>query len=764
MTDYPTFYLRLANGLTATGRPIDGLGNRGIRRFILDAGSSVRGDGWGIENRKRPVNVDLYAAGGEQEGVFTDFLRESGTHPGHYITTQDAEFTSAGAAAEFVSAAASNSGTRWVTDDGRELQEFREGRTIDAREYDLIDYPPFQLRLPNNGPTATGRLLNEPGGTGSKKFVIDTGAPVRREVVDSMSSGKYAFVAFRHRNEALADGGLVDSERWPGLYETTRDIVCVSPSEAAEFIVGRSSNGWAVWKTEDGRQLGDFMDVAWQGPKRAAWLVRGSNVNGFDLVNRLWRKDGIVSLAASRLRDGLSGAPSKERIRTFVEEDYGTAATYNQKLDLTEAIHTFMARMRPGHSVVTISGGQVWFGTIAGEAEQMVSGDGRSNLRRPVDWAETSIDFDQLPDDIQARLSDQHDVIDLTSVVDLIDALTGETPIEDEPPVVVAGDEQQLEAVVSRLTELVLPEFDEPFAKRLLVDLPWLTETRQLLEDDKQIVFYGPPGTGKTYLAQAIAEHLAGGTENVELVQFHPSYSYEDFFEGFRPREDEKSGDVAFRLTAGPLRDIAERASREGNRHVPYFLIIDEINRANLAKVFGELYFLLEYRKRSVRLTYSDDAFFLPQNLFIIGTMNTADRSIALVDAAMRRRFSFVELSPDAEPTKGLLPRWLAAKELDPEAGLLLDELNRRIEDKDFRIGPSYLMKSGVYRDGGLERTWRTKILPLLEEHHYGEDIDVERRYGLPSLRRALAEQTPATSDDVFGPQAAADPDTDPAS
>jgi 5-methylcytosine-specific restriction protein B len=250
-------------------------------------------------------------------------------------------------------------------------------------------------------------------------------------------------------------------------------------------------------------------------------------------------------------------------------------------------------------------------------------------------------------------------------------------------------------------------------------------------------VLYGPPGTGKTYLAMKLAEHFGGGAEQVKLVQFHPSYAYEDFFEGFRPAEDPETREVAFRLTAGPLRELADLASRDGNKHIPHFLIIDEINRANLAKVFGELYFLLEYRRKTVRLTYSGDDFALPPNLFVIGTMNTADRSIALVDAAMRRRFAFIELSPRTEPTRGLLARWLEREGKDDEPARLLDTLNNRLADPDFAIGPSYLMKTGVYRTGGLERTWRTKILPLLDEYHYGEGIDVEDRYGLDALRKA---------------------------
>lgn len=114
----------------------------------------------------------------------------------------------------------------------------------------------------------------------------------------------------------------------------------------------------------------------------------------------------------------------------------------------------------------------------------------------------------------------------------------------------------------------------------------------------------------------------------------------------------------------------------------------------------------------------------------------------------MRRRFAFVELSPRIEPTRGLLRSWLKAKERNSEPADLLDALNARTDDRDFHIGPSYLMKPGVFREGGLERTWRTKILPLLEEHHYGDDVDIERRYGLPELRKTLAARRPSAEPD----------------
>ena len=184
------------------------------------------------------------------------------------------------------------------------------------------------------------------------------------------------------------------------------------------------------------------------------------------------------------------------------------------------------------------------------------------------------------------------------------------------------------------------------------MDQAELAKIADLLWERKQIILYGPPGTGKTYLASKLARHLTDDGA-VKLVQFHPSYTYEDFFEGFRP-EPGGSGTLTFTLRAGPFRDFAEVAA--ANPTTAYILIIDEINRANLAKVFGELYFLLEYRDESISLQYSPDKeFTLPQNLFIIGTMNTADRSIARIDTAMRRRFAFVELDPRIPPVQGLL-------------------------------------------------------------------------------------------------------------
>ena len=227
-----------------------------------------------------------------------------------------------------------------------------------------------------------------------------------------------------------------------------------------------------------------------------------------------------------------------------------------------------------------------------------------------------------------ALLQSQAYVVDLTEAYDQLAALIPRGG-EEKPPSVRITEKPQRTLSLSPVTA--------ELAADLLMDAAELEKIRDLLWERKQVIFYGPPGTGKTYLATRLARHL---TEDgaVKLVQFHPSYTYEDFFEGYRPSPG-GDGSLTFTLRAGPFRDFAEVAA--ANPSTAYILIIDEINRANLAKVFGELCFLLEYRDSSISLQYSPDKeFTLPQNLFIIGTMNTADRSIARIDTAMRRRFS----------------------------------------------------------------------------------------------------------------------------
>ncbi|MDK8171276.1 AAA family ATPase [Curtobacterium citreum] len=282
-------------------------------------------------------------------------------------------------------------------------------------------------------------------------------------------------------------------------------------------------------------------------------------------------------------------------------------------------------------------------------------------------------------------------------------------------------------------------------ADRLHMPAAWLQDTLDLIERRKQVILYGPPGTGKTFLAQALSKHVTDGTDGeTTIVQFHPTYSYEDFFEGFRPVANDDSGNLAFSLRKGPLRRLADSAA--ANPEANYFLVIDEINRGNIAKVFGELYFLLEYRESEISLLYSDEPFTLPSNIFVIGTMNTADRSIAMLDAAMRRRFAFIELHPERDPVRDVLAGWVATKGLQDDRASLLTQLNAAIADHDAKVGPSFLMRD--LDADGLADVWRYEILPLLAEHHYGDGIDLEARYGLAALRRQAA---PSVADGAEG-------------
>jgi 5-methylcytosine-specific restriction protein B len=472
-----------------------------------------------------------------------------------------------------------------------------------------------------------------------------------------------------------------------------------------------------------------------QAPKEGqrAWLIRPRS-GGQDLVDQ-WKHDGFVSLVGTHLSDMEPGAGLPE-VRAAVEVGY-QHLDYAQRVALATEYYAFLSRMSEGDIVTTVAGDKLSVGVVSGEPAYDPSVQG-TRLRRPVTWQDDEpAPVDALPAPLPAELDQQGTVVDLTGALDVLSQMLGRESAE------VIGEVEAEPTSPAIVPEL--PSATPALAARLHMNQEWLQEVIDLLQERQQVVLYGPPGTGKTFLAQEIARHVAE-RDAVRLVQFHPSYSYEDFFEGYRPTGGQ-DGSVGFTLTAGPLRKLASDA--RVNPGEPYVLIVDEINRANLAKVFGELYFLLEYRYAKIGLQYSPgESFSLPPNVFFIGTMNTADRSIALVDAAIRRRFAFIELHPDEPPVRDVLATWLAAnhKEGDQRAALLR-ALNDAIgeEDRDFMIGPSYLMRPLAEQPAGLERIWRHDLLPLLEEHYYGRLTrgQLQARFGLDAIRRKLAAALP---------------------
>ena len=272
-------------------------------------------------------------------------------------------------------------------------------------------------------------------------------------------------------------------------------------------------------------------------------------------------------------------------------------------------------------------------------------------------------------------------------------------------------------------------------------DKPFIREedfmqTVALLKRKKNIILQGPPGVGKTFIARKIAYEVMQEAQdaNIEMVQFHQSYSYEDFIQGLRPTQK-----GSFDLKDGVFYMFCQRALAHPER--PFFFIIDEINRGNLSKIFGELMMLIEADKReekyALKLTYAedeDDRFYVPDNLYIIGTMNTADRSLAIVDYALRRRFAFVTLHPeyDSNFRAFLTERGLSSGMIDHICTNIV-KLNNKIKEETglgegYQIGHSYFC---TYRDNEEEGKWWNDVLhfelkPLLEEIWFDDSSKVQ--------------------------------------
>jgi MoxR-like ATPase len=250
--------------------------------------------------------------------------------------------------------------------------------------------------------------------------------------------------------------------------------------------------------------------------------------------------------------------------------------------------------------------------------------------------------------------------------------------------------------------------------QKIVQDRPFIRQLNQITQRTKNIILYGPPGTGKTYWAQQFGQRFG---RRISFVTFHQSFAYEDFVEGLRPSSDE-NGQIRYDIKNGIFKRACQAAHQDPEQE--HLLVIDEINRANIAKVFGELITLIEDDKRqggenelAVILPYSGEEFSVPGNLFILGTMNTADRSIALLDLALRRRFTFVEVMPN--PT-------LLQEVDDLKLSALLTQLNERIKallDRDHQIGHSYLIN--VTSLAELRFAWQHRIVPLLEEYFYND-------------------------------------------
>lgn len=275
---------------------------------------------------------------------------------------------------------------------------------------------------------------------------------------------------------------------------------------------------------------------------------------------------------------------------------------------------------------------------------------------------------------------------------------------------------------------------------------------QSILERKGQVILYGPPGTGKTFCGEQVVGELAARSNFgcaaealtvdqklrldpaqsesfVRICCFHPSYGYEDFVEGYRPKKSD--GQLTFELRDGIFKSLCDSAAKQPEKK--FYLLIDEINRGDIPRIFGELIMLLERNKRgkTVQLPVSGHPFAVPHNLAIVGTMNTADRSIALLDTALRRRFGFIEMMPDYTLLSGAVIQGVPV-------GQWLESLNQRIcksvgrDARNLQIGHSYFMERGkaIQTIEQFQRTIRDDIFPLLQEYCYEDFSLLEKLLG----------------------------------
>lgn len=291
---------------------------------------------------------------------------------------------------------------------------------------------------------------------------------------------------------------------------------------------------------------------------------------------------------------------------------------------------------------------------------------------------------------------------------------------------------------VSEQKEIKYPLYSkDDFLNEVYMDEDTYNTLTELLETKYNVILQGAPGVGKTFAAKRLAYSIMGqkDTSRVAMVQFHQSYSYEDFIQGYRPSKD------GFELENGTFYKFCKEAEEDNER--PYFFIIDEINRGNLSKILGELMMLIEKDKRGekIKLLYSNEWFTVPQNVRIIGMMNTADRSLALMDYALRRRFAFFDFAP-AFSSEGF-KNYLAEKNSQKLESLItaVESLNNTISSDEslgdgFRIGHSYFCTDGEITDEWLKSVVEYEVIPLIKEYWFDEPTKV--RDWSATLRSAI--------------------------
>ena len=417
--------------------------------------------------------------------------------------------------------------------------------------------------------------------------------------------------------------------------------------------------------------------------------------------------EGIMAIGWHEMGD-LMAYSSKEDMRRRMKELYGEEGSYRNQVHAT---WQFANDLKPGDVVFVKKGRKQILGRGIVESDYVYDSQrGHFCNIRTVKWTDKG-EWDNPDQSVLKTLTD------ITPYTDYVKKLQN----------LIDGDKHE-ETIVDAEEEDVSydPYTADDFLSDVFMDESAYNTLKALLLTKKNVILQGAPGVGKTYAAKRLAFSIMGekDTNRVKMVQFHQSYSYEDFIMGFRPTE------TGFELKKGVFYEFCRKAAEDDR---PYFFIIDEINRGNLSKIFGELFMLIENDKRGVelQLLYADEQFSIPSNVYIIGMMNTADRSLALLDYALRRRFAFYNMPP-AFSSAGF--RAYRLKVNNPKFDRLIaavEQLNELISNDEslgegFQIGHSYFCTKTTISDEWMRSVVEYELIPLLKEYWFDEQAKVK--------------------------------------
>lgn len=504
-------------------------------------------------------------------------------------------------------------------------------------------------------------------------------------------------VAFA-RNYLAYEGYIDKSVR--GIWTLTeKGLVAPITDEIASEIFLK----WVdILKVRRENQQVSLSNVRNKNEKRYWIYAPGENSSKWDEFH----EQGIMGIGWDEMGD-LKQYPSKDAMKTKMKELYGKDFSY---MNSAHATWQFANELQSGDIVYVKKGMYKVIGRGVVESEYIydTERDEYKHIHR-IKWTHKG-EWEHPGQAVQKTLTD------ITAYIEYVQKL--ETLFIEDYTV---DNNKEKEVIYPPYTE-------DDFLSEVFMDEESYTTLVNLLKAKKNIILQGAPGVGKTFVAKRLAYSIIGerDTSRVMMVQFHQSYSYEDFIMGYRPSKD------GFELTPGPFYQFCKIAQDDDERE--YFFIIDEINRGNLSKIFGELLMLIEKEKRGekLRLLYSNELFSVPPNVYIIGMMNTADRSLAMIDYALRRRFAFFELEPafDSEGFKAIMLEANHTKfnDLIEQIKALNDFISKDESLGDgFRIGHSYLCPNEEVTDEWLIAVVKYELLPLLSEYWFDEQSKIEQ-------------------------------------